>query len=46
MIRWREDMKFAWKLGFHEIENGMILESEMAGFDKNGYENECIIIRK
>ena len=34
------------KLGFHEIENGMILKFEMAGFDKNGYENECIIIRK
>lgn len=27
-------MKFAWKLGFHEIENGMILKFEMDGFDK------------
>lgn len=39
-------MKFAWKLGFHEIEDGMILKFEMVEFDKNGYENECIIIRK
>lgn len=34
------------KLGFHEIENGMILKIEMIEFDKNMYENECIIIRK
>lgn len=46
MIREWEDMKFAWKTGFYEIENGMILKFDMAGFDKNVYENECIIIRK
>lgn len=34
------------KLGFHEIENSMILKFEMAGFDKNECGNECIIIRK
>ena len=34
------------KLGFYVIENGMILKFEVAGFDKNRYENECIIIRK
>nr|DAP89366.1 MAG TPA: hypothetical protein [Caudoviricetes sp.] len=34
------------KLGFYEIENSMILKFEMAGFYKNEYGNECIIIRK
>ena len=46
MIREWEDMKFAWKTGFSWDKEWYDFKIRDAGFDKNGYENECIIIRK
>ena len=39
-------MKFAWKTGFSWDKEWYDFKIRDAGFDKNGYENECIIIRK
>lgn len=46
MIREWEDVKFAWKMSFAIYGNDRISKSKVAGFDKNEYGNECIIIRK
>ena len=46
MIREWEDMKFAWKTGFSWDKEWYDFKIIDAWFDKNGYKNECIIIRK